>query len=108
MRYPTGPKPLALYHKFGYRPKALTALMSRVLDRNAPRPATKLARGALAVRRFSQLEETKKKAGLARVHRITNALYRGLDVAKEVEIVDGLALGGTPLLERARDHRGSA
>src|SRR5205809_5659876 len=108
MTYPTSPKHLALYHKFGYRPKALTALMSRVLDRNAPRPATKLARGPLAVRRFSQLEETKKKAGLARVHRITNALYRGLDVAKEVEIVDGLALGDTLLLERGRDLVGFA
>src|SRR5436309_4172296 len=106
--YPTSPKHLYLYHKFGYRPKALTALMSRVLDRNAPRPATKLARGPLAVRRFSQLEETKKKAGLARVHRITNALYRGLDVAKEVEIVDGLALGDTLLLERGRDLVGFA
>src|SRR5437870_9296950 len=108
MTYPTSPKHLALYHKFGYRPKALTALMSRVLDRNAPRPATKLARGPLVVRRFSQLEETKKKAGLARVHRITNALYRGLDVAKEVEIVDGLALGDTLLLERGRDLVGFA
>src|SRR5213596_1819028 len=108
MTYPTSPKHLALYHKFGYRPKALTALMSRVLDRNAPRPATKLARGPLAVRRFSQIEETMKKAGLARVHRITNALYRGLDVAKEVEIVDGLALGDTLLLERGRDLVGFA
>src|SRR5207245_349928 len=108
MTYPTSPKHLALYHKFGYRPKALTALMSRVLDRNAPRPATKLARGPLAVRRFSQLEETKKEAGLARVHRITNALYRGLDGAKEVEIVDGLALGDTLLLERGRDLVGFA
>jgi len=108
MTYPTSAKHLALYHKFGYRPKALTALMSRVLDRNAPRPATKLARGPLTVRRYSQLEETKKKATLGRVHRITNALYRGLDLSKEVEIVDGLALGDTLLLERARDLVGFA
>src|SRR3989441_4866801 len=108
MTYPTSPKHLALYHKFGYRPKALTALMSRVLDRSAPRPTTKLARGPLSVRRYSQLEETKKKAALGRVHRITNAVYRGLDLSKEVEIVDGLALGDTLLLERGRDLVGFA
>src|SRR5207237_3069413 len=79
MTYPTSPKHLALYHKFGYRPKALTALMSRVLDRSAPRPATKLARGPLTVRRYSQLEETRKQAALGRMHRITNAVYRGRD-----------------------------
>jgi hypothetical protein len=79
-----------------------------VLDRGAPRPATKLARGPLTVRRFSQLEETKKKATLARAHRITNTLYRGLDLAKEMEIVDGLALGDTLLLERGRDLIGFA
>jgi hypothetical protein len=82
--------------------------MSRVLDRSAPRPATKLARGPLTVQRFSRLEETKKKAAIARMHRITNAIYRGLDVAKEIEIVDGLALGDTLLLERGRDLVGFA
>ena len=106
--YPTSSKHLALYHKFGYHPKALTALMSRVLDRSAPRPATKLARGPLTVLRFSRLEETRKKAALGRMHRITNAVYRGLDVSKEVEIVDGLALGDTLLLERGRDLVGFA
>src|SRR5207247_1792220 len=106
--YPPAPKHLALYHKFGYHPKALTALMSRALDRSAPRPATKLARGPLTVLRFSRLEETRKKAALGRMHRITNAVYRGLDVSKEVEIVDGLALGDTLLLERGRDLVGFA
>src|SRR5438034_350158 len=108
MTYPTSPKHLAPHPKFGYRPKALTALMSRALDRSAPRPATKLARGPLTVLRFSRLEETRKKAALGRMHRITNAVYRGLDVSKEVEIVDGLALGDTLLLERGRDLVGFA
>ena len=31
--YPTSAKHLALYHKFGYKPKSLTAVMSRSLDR---------------------------------------------------------------------------
>ena len=60
------------------------------------------------MRRFSSLEETKKKAALQRFHRITNAVCKGMDLAKEVEIVDGLALGDTLLLERGAELAGFA
>src|SRR5439155_15441989 len=107
--YPTSPKHLFLFHKFGYRPKALTAVMSRTIDRTPPRAAVaKPAKAVLAVRRFSSLEETKKKATLTRMHRITNGICRGMDLSKEVEIVDGLALGDTLLLENGRDLVGFA
>jgi GNAT superfamily N-acetyltransferase len=106
--YPNSPKHLYLYHKFGYRPKYLTAVMSRVLERSPRPPAPKGARGGLSVRRFSTLEETKKKAALGRIHRLTNAICRGMDLSKEIEIVDGLALGDTMLLERGREIVGFA
>jgi predicted N-acetyltransferase YhbS len=114
--YPTSPKHLFLYHRFGYRAKQLTAVMTRVLDR-APAPRPPLGTPALkplvrqagvTVRKYSSLEESKKKAALGRLHRITNAVCRGLDLAKEVEIVDGLALGDTLLLERGKDLLGFA
>ena len=92
--YPTSPKHLYLYHKFGYRPKQLTAIMSRAIDRGPARVAALAktpVKAPLTVRRFSTLEEAKKKAALARIHRITNAVCRGLDLSKEIEIVDGLA-----------------
>jgi len=103
--YPSSPKHLLLFHKFGYRPKGLSAIMSRVLDRAEVDPLGpgRAARSGLVVRRYSTLEEAKKKVALARFHRITNAVCRGLDVSKEVEIVDGLALGDTVLVERGRD-----
>src|SRR5439155_1327545 len=98
-----------LGRQLGTRPKALTAVMSRAIDRAPARAAVpKPGKAALAVRRFSSLEETKKKATLARMHRITNAICRGMDLSKEVEIVDGLALGDTLLLERGRDLAGFA
>jgi hypothetical protein len=62
----------------------------------------------LTARRFSTLEEAKKKAALTRIHKITNAICRGMDLSKEIEIVDGLALGDTVLLERGRDVIGFA
>jgi GNAT superfamily N-acetyltransferase len=116
--YPTSAKHLFLYHRFGYKAKHLTAVMTRVLDRgSAARAAAPVASTVkppalktvgVTVRRYSSLEEAKKKAALARLHRITNAVCRGLDLAKEIEIVDGLALGDTLLLERGKDIVGFA
>ena len=107
--YATSAKHLAIFHKFGYRPKSLLAVMSRALERPGTRTALpRPPRGTLTVRRFSTLEETKKKAALQRFHRITNAVCKGMDLAKEVEIVDGLALGDTLLLERGADLAGFA
>ena len=115
--YPTSPKHLFLYHRFGYKTKQLTAVMTRVLDRATPgRPPAPVPLAAKAppkpvgvtLRRYSALEEAKKKATLGRLHRITNAVCRGLDLSKEIEIVDGLALGDTVLLERGRDLVGFA
>ena len=112
--YPTSPKHLALFHKFGYRPKSLVAITSRAIDRRAAPGAPSaiqpraVLKGPHTVRRFSTLEETKKKAALARFHRITNAICRGMDLAKEIEIVDGLALGDTLLVERGRELIGFA
>jgi hypothetical protein len=62
----------------------------------------------LAGRKFSTLEEARKKAALARVSRIVGGVCRGMDLSKEIEIVDGLALGDTLLLERERDIVGLA
>src|SRR5262249_48536592 len=116
--YPTSPKHLLLYHRFGYRAKHLTAIMTRALDRAAavrpPAPAlpsplkAPVKPAGATVRRYSSLEESKKKATIGRLHRITNAVCRGLDLAKEIEIVDGLALGDTLLLERGKDLVGFA
>ncbi len=109
--YPTSAKHLSLYHGLGYRPKSLQVVMTRVLEHREPRPPLGDKPGKtvpLTARKFSTLEEAKKKATLARFHRITNAICRGLDLAKEVEIVDGLALGDTLLLERGRDLVGFA
>ena len=114
--YPTSPKHLVLYHRFGYRPKHLTAVMTRVLDRpgvTSGRPTAPALKPlskprTVTLRRYSSLEEAKKKAALARLHKITNAVCRGLDLAKEIEIVEGLALGDTLLLERGKDVVGFA
>ncbi|MBI2215745.1 MAG: GNAT family N-acetyltransferase [Candidatus Rokubacteria bacterium] len=108
--YPTSPKHLYLYHRLGYKPKSLQLVMSRATERRpiVPSDNGKAPKAPLVTRRYSSLEEAKKKAILARLHRMTNAICRGLDLSKEIEIVDGLALGDTVLLERGRDVLGFA
>lgn len=100
--YPYSPKHLILYQKFDFKPRALVAITGKSLERREAMGAPKAARGAPQVRRFSQYEESKKKGLLRRLRALTGKLYRGLDLTKEVEIVDGLALGDTLLLEKDR------
>jgi len=102
--YPASPKHLSFYQKHGFRPKGLVAITAKSLDRRE----IKLAKPASEIHRFSALEEVKKKGMMLKFRRLTNSFYRGMDVGKEVEIVDGLALGDTLLLQRGRELVGFA
>lgn len=106
--YPYSPKHLVLYQKFGYRPKGLIVVTSKHLDRLDGASALRTARPGLGVRRYSSLDEARKKPVMLKFRRITNAIWRGMDVGKEIEIVDGLALGDTLLLEKGRELIGFA
>ena len=98
--FPYSPKHLVLYQKFDFKPRALVAITARSLERREPSPPVKPARGTPETKRFSTYEESKKKGLLARLRLLTGRIYRGLDLTKEIEIVDGLALGDTLLLEK--------
>ncbi len=106
--YPHSPKHLMLYQKFGYKPKGLVAITAKHLDRREIVHATKAAKPGLSIRRYSSLEEVKKKPAMLKFRRIANGVWRGMDVGKEVEIVDGLALGDTLLLDKGRELIGFA
>jgi len=106
---PMSAKNLSFYHRLGYRPKGLVALTSRRLDADAAGPSpARTARTGLTIGRFSGLDERRKTATLARLRRITSGVCRGLDLGKEVEIADGLALGDTLLLQQGSQVLGFA
>jgi predicted N-acetyltransferase YhbS len=106
--YSHSPRHLMFYQGAGYRPRNLVAITAKPLDRREIVQATRTSRPGLGVLRYSTLEEVRKKATLAKLRRITNNVFRGMDVAKEVEIIDGLALGDTLVLEKGRDVIGFA
>ena len=106
--YPYSPKHLVLYQKFDFKPRALVAITAKPLDRREALAPAKRVRNAPEVLRFSAFEDSKKKALLGRLKALTGKIYRGLDLTKEIEIVDGLALGDTLLLEKDRAVLGFA
>lgn len=106
--YPYSPKHLVLYQKFGYRPRGLVVITAKPLDRRESVHATGAAKLGIGIRRYSTLEEVRKKAAMLKIRRITNGIWRGMDVGKEVEIVEGLNLGDTLLLEKGREVIGFA
>jgi GNAT superfamily N-acetyltransferase len=83
-------KHVALYQKFGFQARFLTAIMTTPARQTGPIPGTS---------RFSTLSGAEKAAALAAGREVTESLYPGLDLADEIATVDAQGLGDTVLLE---------
>lgn len=83
-------KHVALYQKFGFYPRFLTAIMS------APAaPKVKTAGWS----RFSALTEAQQDEALHACREITEAIYPDFDISGEIRAVETLSLGDTVLLD---------
>ena len=83
------PKHIALYQHFGFWPRFLTAVMSK--------PVSEAAR----VTEFSRYSEVAKGQGeecLRACREMTDALYDGLDLGREIRAVEVQGLGDTVLV----------
>ena len=83
-------KHVALYQKFGFWPRFLTAVMSKPVK--AP-PA-----GADYVR-FSSLSASEKEAALVACRETAGLIHEGLNVSCEIRAVDEQSLGDTVMLQ---------
>jgi GNAT superfamily N-acetyltransferase len=87
--FPQSPLHIALYGKFGFRARFLTAIMA------APaRPGG----DAGAWSRYSALSESERGAVEAACREVTDSLYVGLDLGAEIRTVMARGLGDTLLL----------
>jgi predicted N-acetyltransferase YhbS len=87
--YSCSPKHLALYQKFGFWPRWLTAIMTKEV-----RPVeTKREVGF-----YSQAEERRRPGMVAACAGLTDAIYAGLDVRREIFALQSQGLGDTLLL----------
>jgi GNAT superfamily N-acetyltransferase len=82
-------KHVALYQRFGFWPRFLTAVMSKPVGTTGYSPTYS---------RFSDLPHDEKRSALAACRDVTNAVFDGLDVTREICAVDDQALGETLLL----------
>lgn len=87
--FPHSPKHIGLYQKYGFRPRYLTAVMSKPVG-----PAASTLRSS----RFSELSEDERVACLQSCYRITDSVFEGLDLSPEIRAIESLALGDTVLL----------
>ena len=94
------PKHLGLYYKYGFRPRFLTAIMSK--------PAQATTRRKSEWSAYSQLSESEREESLKACRDVTVSIYPGLDVEREIRAVQAQGLGETVLLHDGRDLVGFA
>lgn len=88
------PKHVGLYQRFGFWPRFLTAIMSKSVE---PPVGTPEWSG------YSELPTREREGALRACRELTDAVYEGLDVTREIDAVYRQGLGDTVLLwDRAR------
>jgi len=87
--FATSQKHIGLYQKFGFWPQHLTAIMSKnVAETSAVSQATY----------FSELSDDEKQMLLRDCKHLTDSVYEGLDLSREIRSVDKQQLGDTLLV----------
>lgn len=89
-------KHIGLYQKFGFWPQYLNAMLWKKIRK--PKEAKRFST-------FGSVPDAERDRTLAECHDITNAMYRGLDLAHEIRAVQSQSLGDTLLV---RDEAGIA
>jgi RimJ/RimL family protein N-acetyltransferase len=84
------PRHIALYQKFGFRPRSLTLILEKTLN--------KADRVFDAWTTYSQLDAGQRGEALALCRQLTDGIYSGLDVTPEIESIQQQSLGDTVLL----------
>jgi GNAT superfamily N-acetyltransferase len=86
-------KHVALYQKYGFYARFLTAIMSTPAVPGKKKPA--------GWSRFSELNETQQAEALRSCRNLTDTLYSGLDLTGEIRATHARGVGDTVLLEGA-------
>jgi GNAT superfamily N-acetyltransferase len=84
-------KNVHLYQKFGFWPGFLTALTAKELDTGP--------RAGASWRTFAELPADARAGGLEDCRRLTDAVYPGLDLEREIRVLDAQGLGDTILVD---------
>jgi hypothetical protein len=97
--FPDSPKHHALYQKFGFYPRFLTFIMAKPIQ---------AVQQDLPGTMYSHLDPQQRSHCLKACSTLTNAIYSGLDLSREIEAVHAQNLGDTVLLWDEIDLAGFA
>ncbi|OUL21753.1 GNAT family N-acetyltransferase [Nostoc sp. RF31YmG] len=86
--FATSPKHHVLYQKFGFHLRFLTPIMAKSVQ-----PFQVIPQGI----RYSQLNEDERAEFLKASYQLTDTIYEGLDLTKQIQTVQQQALGDTVL-----------
>lgn len=84
-------KHVNLYQKFGFWPRFLTAIMELTVGNDTAAASPQWTR-------FSVLPADEKQACLQACRQLTNSIYEGLDVEREIRAVDDQQMGDTVMI----------
>ena len=87
--FPSSPKHVGLYQRYGFHPRFLTAVLAQDLTPAEREPPPVL---------FSAFGPSEKAGCLRASAELTDRIWDGLDVRSEIESIDRLGLGDTVLL----------
>jgi GNAT superfamily N-acetyltransferase len=87
--YSSSPKHLALYQKFGFWPRALTAIMSKAVQ-----PVERVGEASF----YAQAAESERPGLVAAAAGLTDAIFAGLEVSREIHALADQQLGDTVLV----------
>jgi predicted N-acetyltransferase YhbS len=82
-------KHVGLYQRFGFYPRFLTAIMGKPVS----------AGGDVRATPYSEFTQAERDSALAACGEVTDAIYDGLDVTREIESVAERGIGETLLLD---------
>lgn len=99
--FSNSPKHHALYHKFGFYPRFLTFIMAKPIQPQSAEKPVKLIK-------YSQLNAEERSHCLQECLELANSIYPGLDLSREILVVEAQNLGDTVLLRNETNLRGFA
>jgi predicted N-acetyltransferase YhbS len=97
--FPNSPKHHALYQKFGFWQRFLTAIMVKPVQQFQP---------VLQVTRYSQMEREQRSSILKESFALTDGIFAGLDLSREIVAVYTQKLGDTVFMWDEKDLAGFA
>ena len=95
--FPESAKHIGLYQKHGFWPRFLNPVMSKAVTATSAEFTT-----------YSDVEETERPATMHAIRGLTDAVFPGLDLEREIRALDTQALGDTILLYDNRELVGLA